>query len=294
MMLTLDRCHELIDEALASKTRDEFIEAAMPLLREYKILSFGIGRSSTHYRARIIENERFDFLKQVDYPPSHLVKRAGRLNDIGDPIFYISNNQETAIAEVLPQTGQLVQVSGYRIIPNKMLHVICVGEYQNVYKRGYTAFNGTDPGGTVKKLIYDLPYEKRQKRLLIDNFFAHVISDKDARDNDYVHSRALRDVLFSKIDAHAITFPSARDSGGVNIAVKPAPSDDLYMNVCCVIYRIGRKRRFSPFELELVGAATGLSDDRKKFIWESGETHEHLIMYNMTEAEYNNRDSINA
>lgn len=290
-MLTLDRCEDLIEQALASTTREAFQRAVSPLLNEYEILSFGIGRSSTHWRARIIEEQRFDLLDQIDYPPAHLVKKPGRLNNAGDPYFYVSSTTETAVAEVLPKEGQLVQVAGFRLVPNGMLQLICLGEYQNVYKRGYTAFNGTDPDGTLRKIIYQMTMEERQICLLIDNFLAHIISDREAWNTSYLHSRALRDILYSHVEADGITFPSARDTGGVNFAVKPAPSDDLYQNVCCIIVRVGKKRRFAPLEMDFVGVATGLTEDRKGFVWASEEKPQNVIMYNMTRDEYQNRSS---
>lgn len=293
-MLTLDRCEELIEKALASSTREAFQHAVTPLLDEYKILSFGIGRSSTHWRARIIENDRFDLLEQIDYPPAHCIKRPGRLNDVGDPYFYVASTTETAVSEVGPREGQLVQVAGFRLVPDGVLRLICLGEYQHVYKQGYTAFNGTDPGNTVRKVTRQMTLEQRDICLCIDNFLAHVISDKEARSNDYLHSRALRDLLFSKVDAHGITFPSAKDIGGVNIAIKPTHSDELYHNVCCIIVRVGKKRRFAPLEMSFVGVATGLTDDRKSFVWAEEANPKNIVMYNMTKGEYENRHSINA
>jgi hypothetical protein len=293
-MLDLDKCEELIEEALASTTRDSFRQAVSPLLDEHEILSFGIERSSTHWRARIIEKERFDLLEQIDYPPAHLVTRPGRLNNIGEPYFYVSSTIETAVAEVLPEEGQLVQVAGFRLAPSEILRLICLGEYQSVYKRGYTAFNGTDPGGTVKKIINAFSLEQRDVCLCIDTFLAHVISDKEACSANYLHSRSLRNLLFSRVEADGITFPSARDLGGVNLAVKPDPSDKLYQNVCCIIVRVGKRRRFGPLEMVFVGVAESLTADRKGFVWVTGAAPNDIVMYNMTKDEYEQNNSISA
>lgn len=293
-MLTLNRCEDLIGKTLASTTRSDFQAAVSPLLNEYKILSFGIGRSSTHWRARIIEHDRFSLLDEIDYPPANVITRPGRLNNAGEPYFYVSSNVETAVAEVLPKEGQLVQVAGFRIVPDGILRLICLGEYHSVYKRGYISFNGTDPGGTVRKLIHKMSFEERQTCLLIDNFLAHLISDRQARNNNYLHSRALRDLLYDHVGADGITFPSARDLGGVNFGVKPDPSDKLYHNVCCIIVRVGKKMQFAPLEIELVDAASGLTQDRKGFVWEAEIKPTQFVMYNMTKDEYEARHSMDA
>jgi hypothetical protein len=285
-MLTVSRCEELVDKALRSKKREDFQRAVSPMLDFYEILSFGIGRSSTHWRARIIEYARYDLLEEIDYPPPELVRRPGRLNDVGEPYFYVASTAETAVQEVLPNEGQLVQVAGFRIASGKILRLISLGEYQHVYKRGYTAFNGTDPENTIGKIVSKMSLDERQVHLLIDNFLAHVLSDKNARSMEYLHSRALRDMLFKKVDADGITFPSVRDLGGVNFAVKPEPSDDLYHNVCCMVVAIGRKPRFAPLEMQLRAVAMGLTDDRKRFVWSNEEAPTDIVMYNMTKEEY--------
>jgi hypothetical protein len=253
---------------------------------EFGVLSFGIGRTSTYWRARIIEENRFDLLEELDYPPADLVKTPGRLNDIHDPYFYVSSTLETAVAEVQPIHGQLVQVAGFRIAPHQILRLIFLGEYHNVHKRGYTSFTGNDPGNIVRKLLYEQPLDHRSVLLLIDNFLAHVISDKEAARNDYLHSRALRDLLLAKVNAHGIAFPSARDPGGVNFGIQPKPSDQLFHNVCCVIVKVGKKRTFAPHDLEFVGVAAGLTQDRKGFVWNPNERPTEITMYNMTREEY--------
>lgn len=286
MKLTLDQCGELIEAALASNTCEAFQRVVSTLVNEFGILSFGIGRNQTYWRARIVEKERYDQLEELDYPPANLIKRPGRLNDTQAPCFYISSTLETTIAEVQPEPGQLVQVAGFRIVPDKILQLIFLGEYYNVEKRGFTSYSGQDPGNTVRNLLDQHPFEERRVHLLIDNFFAHVISDKEASRNNYLHSRALRDLLLAKVSAHGIAFPSARDLGGVNFGVLPEPSDELFHNVCCLVMKIGKQRRFASHDLEFVGVVGGLTDDRKGFLWESDPKPTKIVMYNMTQQEY--------
>lgn len=294
MKLTLDRCEELIKAALGTENRDAFQQLVSPLLEEFGVLSFGIGRDQTYWRARIIELDRYNLLKELDYPPAELVRRPGRLNDIKAPCFYISSTLETAVAEVQPSPGQLVQVAGFRIVPEKILQLIFLGEYYNVAKRGFTSYTGHDPGNTVRKILNEHPLEEQRVHLLIDNFFAHVISDKEASRNNYLHSRALRDLLLAKVSAHGIAFPSARDPGGVNFGVLPEPSDEIFHNVCCLVMKVGKKRMFASHDLEFLGVAGGLSDNRKRFLWESDPMPGKIVMYNMTKSEFEKNSSVNA
>lgn len=293
MKLTLDQCEGLIESALASTTREAFQKFVSPLVEEFGILSFGIGRGLTYWRARIVEKDRYDLLDDLDYPPPELVKRPGRLNDIQAPCFFISSTLETAVAEVQPEPGQLVQVAGFRIAPDKILQLIFLGEYYNVEKRGFTSYSGHDPGNTVRRLLDEHPFDERRTHLLIDNFFAHIISDKEASRNNYLHSRALRDLLLAKVSAHGIAFPSARDPGGVNFGVLPGPSDEIFHNVCCLVAKVGKKRRFASHDMEFVSVVGGLTDDRKGFIWEPDPRPTRIAMYNMTKDEYDKRNAVN-
>lgn len=294
MNLTIDACDELIKLALAATSTEAFVSAATPLIDSFGVLSFGFVRHDTYWRARIIEDKRYDLLKQVDYPPAELVKSPGRLNNISDPYFYMSSTLETAVAEVRPEPGQLVQVAGYRVAPKETLQLILVGEYYNVYKRGFTSYWGDDPGGTIGHLIDKLPKQHVRTHLLIDSFLAHVISDKDAYKNEYLHSRALRDLLISKGKAHGIAFPSVRDLGGMNFGVQPEPSDKLLRNVSCVVVRAGKTRTFGSQDISYLSVASGLSSDKKSFVWSQEENPTRFLIYNITQEELDRHRKSNA
>ena len=97
--MTLDDCEVIFDKALNSSTEAEFCHSIEPLFKDYEILSLDWGRGSIFWRARIISDEPYANLSEVNYPSPQLAK-LGRLNDSGAPCFYISARKETALAEV--------------------------------------------------------------------------------------------------------------------------------------------------------------------------------------------------
>lgn len=280
--MNLDCCDRIFDSAFLSQTEAEFCHRVAPLFDTYEILSVGLGRGDIFWRARAVENAIWPKVNDLDYPPIG-VARQGRLNDIGSPCFYVAKDIQTALLEIEAKEGQLVQVAGFRVLSDEILRLIVVGECANVQKNGYMHFSGTDPGGTIRKLINQ--DSKALSWLYIDKFFASVLGDPQARHSNYMFSRALGALLHSKIKADGIAFPSVRDPGGFNLAVQPGPSDRVFHNVACVLVRVGKQRRFSVLDHEILSSAVRI-DDQLNFIWPEQHQASRLNLYGMNKQEY--------
>lgn len=284
--MDLDQCEAIFDRALASGSEAEFCHHIAPLFSAYEILSVGFGRGeNTFWRARKTTEGAWPNLLDMDYPPADKAC-VGRLNDAGAPCFYLATRMDTALLEIQARAGQLIQVAGFKVAESEMLRLILVGEYANVHKTGYVRLTGVDPSGTVQKLINRLPPEQAIARLYIDRFFASILSDPHARASGYLLSRALGAELRSRISgADGIAYPSVRDPGGFNYAILPEPSDRVFRNVCCVLARVGKDRRYHLVEYELFGCADHL-DAENNFVWASPYQPNTLGMYGMTKEEF--------
>jgi hypothetical protein len=286
----LNACEKIFGQALSSDSESAFVFAIEPLLKEYEILSVEIGRGLTYWRARIINGEPYSNVRDLGYPPRELVKE-GRVNDRGVPAFYISERKETALAEIEAREGQLVQLAGFRIKVDSPLRLAVFGEFANVEKNGYMRFCGQDPNSTIAQRLNAVPRRDALKRLYIDRFFAHILADADASANGYRFSRALAASIYSKIPADGIAYPSVKDRGGFNIAVKAEPSDKSILNVCCMVVRMGKSREFGLVEYEIVKTVHGL-DDKWNFIWSQTTDKEIIRMYNLTKEEFDSAPRI--
>lgn len=130
-----------------------------------------------------------------------------------------------------------------------------------------------------------MPRQEALKKLYIDKFFASVLADPDASANGYMFSRALAKTIYSRVGAEGIVFPSAKDRGGFNIAVQAAPSDRSFLNVCCLVVRMGKPRKFGLIEFTIAKSAEQL-DGNWNFIWLEGANSETVGMYNISNEEF--------
>ncbi len=281
--MILNDSETVFDQVLSAHSEIGFRRAVDQLFETYEILSLELGRGSTLWRARIIDGDIYQNLSDLDFPPPELAK-AGRLNNLGSPCFYISQRMETALAEVGAKEGRLVQLAGFRINNEFPLRLAVIGEYANVQKNGYMHFAGDDPDMTIARILNAMPRQEANKHIYIDQFLASILADPNASGNGYLFSRALGQSIYSRIEAEGIVYPSVKDRGGFNIAVKAEPSDQSFENVSCLVVRIGKPRRFGLVEFTIVKSAERLDDDCN-FIWREGVAPEIIGMYNLSKEE---------
>lgn len=282
--MNIEECEKLFSCAVKNDSEAEFYYTIEPLFSEYEILSITLGRGHIFWRARKIEDEIYPNVDDLDYPPVKDVN-VGRLNDKGIPFFYISADIETALAEVEPDDGQLVQVAGFKVKNESPLIIAVVGEYSNVQKNGYMHFVGKDPDKTILNMLNGLPRKEAIKKIYIDRFFAHVLRDENACLNNYCYSRALSQALLSKNHAGGIAFPSVKDRGGFNLGIKSEASDECFHNVSCLIAKINAKREFGLIDYEIVNSATHI-DENGEFVWPEKYFSESIGVYSMSKEEF--------
>ena len=282
--MTLDDLENIFDKAITSVSESEFCDVIAPLFKEYEILSLEFGRGSIFWRARLIDKEVYPNLSNLDYPPPERA-RQGRLNEAGVACFYIAASKETALVEIGATEGQLVQLVGFRVKNETPIRLAVIGEYANVQKNGYMHFAGQDPGMTIAKILNSIPMQEALKKIYIDRFFASVLADPDASTSGYLFTRALGKAIYSRIGAEGMVFPSVKDGGGFNVAVKAEPSDRSFHNVSCLVVRVGKPRRFGLTEFSIVKTAKHL-DDEWNFVWLEGADPETIGIYNMSKDEF--------
>ncbi len=281
--MNLDECECIFDQALKSNSEAEFCHAIAPLFEHYEILSLEFGRGSIFWRARIIEMEPYSNLSEMDYPPAEFA-RIGRLNDSGNPCFYIAATKETALAEIEPKEGQLIQIAGFRILNEEFIRLAVIGEYSNVQKNGYMHFAGQDPNMSISRIINSMPRHEALKKIYIDKFFAHILADPNASSRGYLFSRALSQAIYSRVNAGGIVFPSVKDRGGFNLGVKAEESDRAFHNVSCLVVKIGKCRKFGMIEFEVIKSVEQLDNDLN-FIWLPPGEPDVIGIYGMTKDE---------
>ena len=281
--MNIEECEKLFARAITSKSEAEFYYLIEPLFNEYDILSLELTRGKTYWRARIIGDNLYPNLRDLDYPKPEIAN-LNRLNDKGVPFFYISQDMETALAEVNPNNGQLVQLAGFKVKANAPVILAVIGEISNVQKNGYMHCIGRDPDKSISKVINQLPRNEALKKIYIDRFFAHVLNDPKASSNGYRYSRTLAQAILTKNHAEGIVYPSVKDRGGFNLGIRAEPSDKCFHNVSCVIAKVHAKRKFGMIDFEIINSAINL-DENNNFVWPENYIPESLSQYNMTKEE---------
>jgi hypothetical protein len=283
--MTLDDCEEIFSKALLSKSESEFVYEIDPLWSYYELLSVELGRGSIFWRARPVEEKIYPSVADLKYPPKNAA-RLNRLNEKGVSCFYAAKNIETALAEIDAQEGQIIQVAGYRILPNSGLRLALIGEYAHVQKAGYISLSGTDPDRTISRLMNSKPIHEALRYLYIDKFFSNILTDENARNEGYLKSRTLGGIIYSKINVDGIAFPSVKDKGGFNVAIKPEGFEEKMHNASCLVIEIMRKRKFGVLEYRLIKSAQRIDDDGS-FYWMPEDTPPGIMgVYGMTKDEY--------
>ena len=164
------------------------------MLSVYDALNYAIPASKTPMnRARITEGESFYKTPDLYYPPTRYAK-AGRLNDDGSPVLYLSFQPQTALAEVHAAKGQYVQLSGFEVRDGHPIQVAVIGEFYNLDKGGYTLLP-TEAQDRVARALQNKKQEPLRSLIYMDAFLAEILQDPVACNEGYLRSRNVARLL---------------------------------------------------------------------------------------------------
>lgn len=290
MNIKIDEITDYCTSILSATDPSEIEFKLRVLLQFYKSPSIALTRGSTFWRARKLgDNKSFDNLSDLSYPPKHLVKE-GRVNNKNEPVFYLSTRKETALSEIDAQDNDSIQIAGYRIVSNKEVKFSIVGMFWSVFKNGSIPLILKDPNKAVLSFINNLPTDIALRLIYIDKFFADILSDKCAYRNKYLHTRILSNILISKSISDAIAYPSIKDNGAYNLAVKPNIADSNFQNISCSILQIEKKLNYGIYLSKITNVAKGI-DESGNFLWVDQKNMSeslngfHSVFYNQNSEE---------
>lgn len=185
----------------------------------------------------------FDNVKQLWYPPAHLISDFGRMNQPKSPIFYVSASHETAVLEIRPIPGDLITVLEVGLFGQaKDPHVMEIGVAEKVSQYGL---------GHDVQILENTSFgrsflgEEIEKNLLIRNFLAKEVT-RAVGPEEKCHFKvtaAIADNLLASRRIDGILYPSVAgdglaSKGGQNLALKPLAADRLFRPVTCFVVRV--------------------------------------------------------
>lgn len=170
------------------------------------------------FRARKNENDKlFSKISELWYPPAEVTK-IGRANCLNNPVFYCSENPNTAIVEMRPKDGDVItgiecKIKTSKIYPN----VIPVGIYQLLKQRK-----------DVPKFIF--PKEISLRNSYIDSFlYNEFTSDLETNPEKLYINTSIISSRLLKEPFEGLAYPSVQfGTNFINFAFLPKAIDRYY------------------------------------------------------------------
>ena len=162
------------------------------------------------------------------YVPKHtdeLIWRKGvpaplmRANPAGYSLLYLGDRMDTAFREARVEDDP-VAVTTFQILIGHSSRIATVGEHLwlNRQGRGYLLCHEKSLAEHFTKMHNACDFEAAQALLMTDSFLLECFTNREA---DYEISSVIAEAMFDKIpEISAIAFPSVRQPGAVNFAVR--------------------------------------------------------------------------
>ncbi|UVS84989.1 RES domain-containing protein [Burkholderia glumae] len=283
--MTLDECENVFRAVRQAGSISEACFHLTRLFDSYELVSIELKRGETVYwRARSAGERQWPNISDMAYPPAEIAK-CGRLNDIGDPCFYAATREETALWEIEAQAEQHVQLAGFRPLHETPIRIAVVGELFHVYKTGYLRLVGTDPDGSMRRLINDFEPNYAKRLLYIDSFLADLLADPKAAESNYMLSRAIAGMIYRKGELDGIMFPSVRDHLGMNLALRASAFDEKMQAVCCFHGKVKRKRSYGFIDYDVLREIERI-DDNGAPVWIEAPSEKIRRFFNLSRKEF--------
>lgn len=172
----------------------------------------------------------FSNINELKYPPENLVKDMGRLNNIGESIFYASPNCNVAINECYINNNDFFTLSEYEFKDkDNPIYFSLRGIDRKFYKSNFPRSNNHYANECLLDELKTIEDNGIQK-FLFDEFTKRVFSNETFK---YKTTIALASIDFT-INNTGIVYPSiANNFKGTNIALPPKVFDDNLIATNC-------------------------------------------------------------
>ena len=262
-VLDLDYMHNLAVDIKASRSEKFIRDGISYALQFYDIINFGFNYERPFVRARVAESgQGFNSTSEIYYPPRHLTS-VGRINEKGNPFLYLSLTTDVALAEIGAKEGDVVQISFFEP-KDKSVRVGIIGEKYKASRGGGSFL----PKGTTEildNLVKKLEKEDRKKAMAYlypDMFFDEIITNPQASQDDYIHSRTLARLLFEKQRSlDGIMYHSVASYSGLNIALPCDKADCLLGLTYTTLIKVKKAYSYGLFDVELLKKPKNILQD---------------------------------
>lgn len=156
------------------------------------------------------------------FPPLNAVTH-GRMNSLNEPMLYLSDRKDTALTEISDSKNSVsAHFIGLAPKEEKDSFFTLVGEIFDIYRRGAGDIIYGDTAKTVNSMINGCNRDEAARLIISDRILLELLcSNKTYVDTSFV-AKLLRD---KSPNADGILYPSVRQYGGRNVALRPESLD---------------------------------------------------------------------
>jgi hypothetical protein len=183
------------------------------LLRGYRYIIPWFIPGLRLYRVRIYQ--RPENIHEISYPPKSTVHRLGRINNIGEAIFYCSTVKNAILFELSPKALDQIVISEW--ITTDKLAVSPIGFTQKALQKLKSDKDITNWD------ITNYPLEVDAGNRLVHEFLANCITERVLPGEEYKYKLtiALARILLATDFVHGVAYPTVSMRGnGINLAIK--------------------------------------------------------------------------
>lgn len=261
---------EFLDELttkITKSTDTDFIREKLNLILDhYQIVNYEFHYNQAFWRARKCFNtEGFANISDLGVPPIELTN-PGRLNEANDPILYTSINQFSTLVEIGAEEGDIVHMAAFEQIQNRTIRCATIGEYAHISRWGTGLISDT-VGKLLNEHMNKMPHDIGKSIVYTDAFLNSILKDKDAKTNNYIHSRVLANLIFSRNpNIDAIEYSGVALEASRNYAIKPSSADKALRTSASFVLKINKKYKYGAYDFEVLRKANGVEADGR-FFW---------------------------
>lgn len=242
-------------------------EVLKPLINDVRkniaILILQHSTESILWRARKCNDtpNGFDCIDDIMQPPAKFTPN-NRLNNAGEPILYLSTGTHAVLSECHEEIDDIFHITGLKFRENKLLTYGSIGEISRYYK-----WQNSTHAEVLDELIAETDPLSIDSLIFTDTFLASLLSDKNARERDYLHTRILADLLFKNNNIDAISYPGVESEQQQNFAIKPEVANDIFEITDTFVLKITEKYLCGMYGFEIIRKAETIDHKNRLVVW---------------------------
>lgn len=263
-LLPLQEVNELAKLILSTNDSEILLPAMNRIRKNLAIMTCQYSIDIPLWRARKCNDkpDGFDYIDEIMQPPAHLTP-ANRLNNANEPMFYLSTGPHAVLSEVHADIGDYFHVIGLKFKENKSITCASIGDISRYYK-----WQNLTSSESLDKLIAEVSPSHIDSLIFTDTFLSGLLSDKNAKNEEYIRTRILADLLFKNNKIDALTYPGVESEQQKNFAIKPNVIEDTFETAKTFVIKVTEKYLCGMYDFEVIRQNKDIDDKNRLILWE--------------------------